>query len=170
MKFLISFSFLLTAFSIISCQHLNKIYIVRHAEKAAEPASDPVLTAEGMARAEALKDYFKDKSILALFSTQKQRTIATLTPLSNLKHLPITYYGNDTLNKFLEGVIRIKKNTLIAGHSNTSVTMLSHFNLPHTIKYIPEDDYDNLFIIEVKNGKAIKIIETTYGASSPVKK
>lgn len=170
MKFLIFIALICTAGCFQSCQTTNEIYIVRHAEKATEPANDPVLTAEGQARAETLNDYFKDKNISALFSTQKQRTIATATPLSKSKHLPIEYYGNDTLKKFLQRVIELKKNAVIVAHSNTSVVMLSHINLPHTIKYIPEDDYDNLFIIKVRNGKAIKIIETTYGAVSPLKK
>jgi len=170
MKFLINTAFLFCILSFGSCLQTNEIYILRHAEKTAEPANDPVLTPEGEVRAEELKDYFKEKKINALFSTQRQRTIATATPLSKSKDLQIQYYGNDTLPKFLQQVIRLKKNAVIVGHSNTSVVMLGHFNLPYTVKYIPEDDYDNLFIIKVKNGKPTQIRETTYGAPSPLKK
>ena len=59
---------------------------------------------------------------------------------------------------------------LIVGHSNTSVMMLDELKLPHTLTYIPDNDYDNMVIIKVKNSKAVKLIETTYGALSLVVK
>lgn len=152
------------------CQTSNEIYIVRHAEKAAEPANDPVLTTEGKQRAETLKELLKNKNIKAVFSTQRVRTSETAAPISRLISVPVQYYGSDTLSQFLQNIILSKRNTLIVGHSNTSVTMVKSLQLPHVVTFIAEDDYDNMFIIEVKNGKAVRIIETTYGAVSPAVK
>ena len=150
-----------------SCESTNNIYLVRHAEKSGEPANDPHLTKEGKQRAETLKDLLKNKNINAIFSTQTNRTEETAKPLSMLLNIPVQYYGNDTLPEFLQTVAALKKNTLIVGHSNTTVTMISSLRFRQTITYINEDDYDNLFIIKVKNGKAVKLTETTYGTNSP---
>lgn len=136
-------------------------------KKIMSPPSDPHLTNEGKLRAETLKDLLKDKNIKVLFSTQRMRAIETATPFSKLTNIPIQYYGNDSLPAFIQNVIRLKKNALIVGHSNTSVTMIGSLNLPYTVTFIPEDDFDNMFIIKVKGGKAVKITETTYGAASP---
>ncbi len=167
MKFIICAALFLSTSFFTSCQSTNEIYIVRHAEKSAEPASDPHLTTDGKFRAETLKDLLKDKNIKAIFSTDKNRTVETATPLSRFLNLPIQNYGNDTLPRFLQGLIGSKKNTLVVGHSNTTVTMISSLRLPQNITYIPEDDYDNFFILKVKNGKAVKLTETTYGTVSP---
>lgn len=167
MKFFIYGLVLLSAALITSCQSTNEIYIVRHAEKTLEPANDPLLTPEGKQRAELLKEILKDKNIKAIYSTRRVRTSETAKPLSALINIPIQYYSNDTLPQFLQNLILAKKNALIIGHSNTSITMIKSLNLPQTVTFIPEDDYDNMFIIKVKNGKAVKIIEKTYGVVSP---
>ena len=167
MKSFICAAFFFSAISLISCKSTNEIYIVRHAEKSTEPANDPHLTNEGKIRAIALKDLLKNKNIKAVFSTATNRTGETATPLSNSINIPIQYYGNDTLRAFVLNIISLKKNVLIVGHSNTVVFMISGLDLPHTITTIPDNDYDNLFIIKTKGGKATKIIEATYGAVSP---
>ena len=167
MKLFVNIAFFLSALFLISCQSTNQIYIVRHAEKSTEPANDPNLTIEGKVRAETLKSILKDKNIKAIFSTATKRTVETATPLSSLINIPIQYYGNDTLPVFLQNVISLKKNALIVGHSNTIVFMISGLDLPHTINSIADNDYDNMFIIKVKSGKAVKIKETTYGTVSP---
>ncbi len=166
MKFFILSACIVFLF-LTSCSSIHHIYIVRHAEKSTEPADDPHLTAEGRLRAEALGELLKDRDIKAIFSTHTNRTMETATPLSKLVNLPIEYYGNDTLPAFLKRVIALDQNVLIVGHSNTSITMISDLGLDHTITFIPDDDYDNLFVIDIKKGKAVKITETTYGALSP---
>ena len=167
MKFFIYATLFLSGLFLISCQSTKDIYIVRHAEKSTEPANDPHLTAEGKLRAETLKDILKDKKIKAIFSTEKQRTVETATPLSKLMNIPIQYYGNDTLKIFLQMVTGLKKNALIIGHSNTCITMISTLNLPYTITFIPDNGYENIFILKIKKRKPVKIIETYYNSLSP---
>lgn len=148
-----------------SCGTGNKIYIVRHAERSIEPLHDPHITAGGKQRAETLKNILKDKNIGYIFSTQTNRTIETATPLSNANNISIRVYKNDTLSNFLQMLIHLKKNILVVGHSNTLLPMLDGLHLSHTIKNIPDSSYDNMFIVKVKNNKAIRLTESTYGTS-----
>jgi phosphohistidine phosphatase SixA len=154
---------------IAGCQSTNTIYIVRHAEKSTEPAADPHLTAQGKQRAEALKEILKDKNIKAIYSTQTNRTVETATPLSKLINIPVRYYKNDSLLKFINSVINLKVNALIVGHSNT-IPMMGEIFPPNKISRISDNEYDNLYTLKVKSGKVIDLSRTRYGQSSgPVK-
>ena len=146
------------------CQPSYKIYLVRHAEKGTEPANNPHLTEAGIKRSETLKDILKYKSIGNIYSTNTNRTLQTATPLSKLLHVDVKFYGMDTLDRFLQQMVSLKSNTLIIGHSNTLLPMLDKMNLQHTLKSIGDFDYSNLFIITLKNGKALKVEEISYGS------
>lgn len=163
MKFIIVFFILLTAVC-FSCQTSTKIYMVRHAEKDTEPVNNPHLTSAGLKRAEALRELLKEKNITHIFSTNTNRTTETALPLSKAIGIEIKYYGTDTLDRFLQHITSLKSNSLVIGHSNTLLPMLDKMNLQHNLKTIGDLDYDNLFIITVKNGKALKVKETTYGS------
>ena len=56
------------------------VLLVRHAEKAAQPADDPPLTQDGRHRAEALAAVIKDAHPTAIITTQLRRTVETAQP------------------------------------------------------------------------------------------
>ena len=148
-----------------------RIYIVRHAEKETV-SQDPDLTAEGKARAEDLAAVMKNNKIEKIYSTETNRTKQTAAPFSAQSGIHIEPYRNDTLQKFLYHILESGKNTLIIGHSNTSLTMLRELSLTPSMNEIPEDDYDNLFIVTLKSrsgpaGFRLKLKESTYGKKSP---
>ncbi len=60
----------------------SKIYLIRHAEKVRTDKSDrdPDLNNKGFIRAENWKDYFFDKDISKIYSTNYKRTIRTVKP------------------------------------------------------------------------------------------
>ena len=151
----------------ISCQQTNHIYIVRHAEKGDEPKSDVYLSPAGRQRANVLKTLLQHKRLEYIFSTKTNRTRETVTPISSETGVPINVYGNDTLGKFVKSILKLKKNMLIVGHSNTVLTMLDSMHVEHSVKNISDDEYDNLFIVSQKNGKVTGLKETTYGRPSP---
>ena len=156
--------FLLGAiFIFISCQQKNYSYLVRHAEKSAAPSGDVYLTQQGRNRAHTLKKLLMSKRITYIFSTRYNRTRETAQPLSEEIGIPINYYSNDTLGKFVQRCLRIKQNTLIIGHSNTLLPILDSFHVAHTKKVIDDKEYNNLFIILMKKGKVINCRETTFG-------
>src|SRR5688500_9156051 len=58
------------------------VFLVRHAEKAAEPREDPPLTDVGRARADALARALGDSGVKAIYTSQYVRTRATAEPLA----------------------------------------------------------------------------------------
>lgn len=143
----------------------NYIYVVRHAEKAVSPAADPPLTTAGQQRAVDLANLLKSKNIGFIYSTNTTRTIATATPLSDTIHKPITLYSPDSTAQLVTRLKSIRSNVLLVGHSNTVLKLLDSFNLSHNLQHIPDDGFNNLFIIKTTRFLKTKIslVETTYG-------
>jgi hypothetical protein len=114
----------------------------------------------------------KNKEIKAVYSTDTRRTKQTAEPFSLQEGLSVQSYKNDTLLRFLYHVLDADQNTLIVGHSNTVIQMLTELDLRPSVKAIPDNDYDNLFIITLKSkdgtgGYKLKLKEKTYGIKSP---
>lgn len=158
------FCLLLSAGLFASCN--NYIYVVRHAEKAVSPAADPPLTPAGQRRAVDLANLLKGKNIAFIYSTNTTRTVMTATPLSDSIHKPITLYSPDTTAQLVDKLKSIHSNVLLVGHSNTLLKLLDSFNLSHNLQHIPDDGFNNLFIIKTSRFLKTKIslVETTYGA------
>lgn len=142
------------------------IYVVRHAEKAVSPASDPPLTPAGQQRAVDLANLLKGKNIGFIYSTNTTRTIKTAAPLSDSINKPISFYSADTTALFVKKLTGIHSNILVVGHSNTVLELLDSFNLSHNLQHIPDDGFNNLFIIKKTRFLKTKttLTETTYGA------
>lgn len=164
MKFVLSFLLFISA-----AAASQTVYIVRHAEKAAQApnmSSDVPLSEAGVKRAEALKNLLLNKKIAYIFSTDKIRTKSTAKPLSDAIGVPVDLYNNDTLPKFIERVKALKKNVLIIGHSNTIDDIA---NALCGEKKVPNDfadtDYDNLLVVKFKK-KKILFEHKTYGAET----
>ena len=125
------------------------IILVRHAEKAAEPAADPALTAAGAERAESLADLVKDAGVRAVISTQFVRTRTTATPAATRHGLAV-----DILDARLTA--RATADSLLARHRGHTVLVVGHSNtVPAIVEALgapkPADicdaGYDNVFIV-----------------------
>src|SRR2546425_12897227 len=99
--------FIITCLLISSCHYKNYIYIVRHAEKSTEPASDVYLTQQGRQRANSLKTILQHKRLVYIFSTKTNRTRETATPISSESGVPINVYNNDTLGRFVKSILKL---------------------------------------------------------------
>ena len=150
-----------------SCSH--SYYIVRHAEKlkaaagsAISAPNDPALSETGKMRAEKLKETLIDKKIKYIFSTNTIRTLNTAKPLSEAIGIKTMLYKPGKDSAFIEQLKRLKKNTLIVGHSNTIddiVNLLCNkINIPADIA---DSVYDNLFIVTYR-GKNISFKQLKY--------
>ncbi|MBK9933510.1 MAG: histidine phosphatase family protein [Cytophagaceae bacterium] len=126
-------------------------YVVRHAEKSTYPKENPELTEEGAARAERLRVFLLEKKIKVVYSTNTTRTINTAKPIADQKRLSIYVYEAKNQDKFIEKLKKLKKNTLIVGHSNTLKPIVNKLAEKELLKKDLEDnEYNKLFVIKRK--------------------
>ena len=166
----------LVIFILLSLVFLNsckptRIYIVRHAEKAMDGSKDPKLTLEGEERAQALALVLRNRKIERFYATETVRASSTAKPLADLMRKSIIHYSNDTMPQFIIKVLDSAVNTLIVGHSNTVLRILYDMGLNPTVKEIGDADYDNIFIVSLRNkngrvGYTMTLDETHYGKPS----
>ena len=123
------------------------VVVVRHAEKVDESA-DPLLSAAGIARTEALGRALKSLDIKAVYVTQYQRTWLTADAVMKARDLKPIQVHSDKTPELAE---RMKKEfpndvVLAVGHSNSVPRLLKILGVTETIE-IAHDEYDNLFIV-----------------------
>lgn len=146
----------------------TKIYIVRHAEK--EAGKDPLLTAAGNKRAGDLMRSLQDASIEKTYVSQYRRTQNTGDSLRLQFNIDTVHYSADTLCDELVASIMehsdFGKTILVIAHSNTIPQIIRKFGVAdYPYGDIADNDYDNLFMITYRNGKA-KLKLAKYGAKS----
>lgn len=159
------------ALCLFSSCNVTRIYVVRHAEKSTDFKQDPPLTKDGQARAADLAKVLNGRKIAKIYSTETNRTRSTAMPLASQLNLPIQYYGNDTLPKFIFRLLDSAENALVVAHSNTVLKILAELELTPNKKEITDSEYDNLFIVSLRYkddrvGYKIKLKETHYGKPS----
>lgn len=132
------------------------IWLVRHAEKADTPAANPPLTRLGQQRAKLLTKNLNGDKISAVYITNFTRTAQTAKPVIDKYNLtPIVYDASDVKNLAAKILQENKgKNVLIVGHSNTIVPTIVALGGESPFASLSEEDYDILFKVTVKNGKA----------------
>lgn len=173
MKFFPSLLLVIFVSSFFSCSSA-KIFFVRHAEKSIVSKIDPPLTPAGEQRAKDLERILRGKKIKHIYSTQTTRTVSTAKPLSESITVPIEYYTHDTMPKFLYRVLESGENALVVGHSNTVLKMIEELDLRPSKKEIPDNEYDNLFVVYLKSkngrgGYSLQLKELKFGSSSTKK-
>ncbi|MEO0557046.1 MAG: phosphoglycerate mutase family protein [Bacteroidota bacterium] len=147
-------------------------FLVRHAEK--QSGSDPGLTAQGQARANALADVLVHAGVDRIISSQFRRTRDTAAPLAERLGMEVEARNldlNDAAGSSAAIALELAASSpgqtiLMVGHSNT----ISH--IASALTGIPMDDlderdYDNLFIV-VREGDSGEFIRTRFGATDPV--
>lgn len=152
----------------ISFGNKAKIYLVRHAEKG--PGEDPLLTSDGNKRAGDLLRAMKNKKIRHVYVTEYKRTQNTGDSIRLQLGIDTVHYLSDTscidlMNKLIANK-DVNKSILIIGHSNTIPLIIRKLGLPDYPKdYIPANEFDNLFLLTFKDGRA-SLKKMKYGAVS----
>lgn len=146
----------------------TKVYVVRHAEK--EAGKDPLLTTAGNARAGDLMRALKDASVQKIYVSQYRRTQNTGDSLRLQFNIDTAHYSADTVcDKLVASIMEhgdFGKTILIIAHSNTIPQIIRKFGFnEYPYGDIADNDYDNLFMITYRNGKA-KLKQAKYGAKS----
>ncbi len=141
------------------------LVVVRHAEKAAEPADDPGLTPVGDVRAAALASLFGKSGVTHLFASEFKRTQATLQPLATACGVSIaTAKAADRrgLVASLEA-LPARAVAVVAGHSNTVPGLVAALTgATHRVE-MAETDYDRVFVITRWDaGAAASVLELRF--------
>jgi broad specificity phosphatase PhoE len=123
------------------------IIVVRHAEKVDE-SNDPLLSAAGTARAEALARALKSLEVKAVYVTQYQRTALTAAPLTTATGLKPIQVQADATPELVERMKKEHPNDVVltVGHSNSVPRILKLLGATETVQ-LGDSDYDNLFIV-----------------------
>ncbi|HEY0156602.1 MAG TPA: phosphoglycerate mutase family protein [Thermoanaerobaculia bacterium] len=142
------------------------IILVRHAEKA-PVAGDMPISEAGIARAKELARVLADARITAIYTTQYRRTRETVAPLAEaLKLTPeVIEAGGKEYPANVIRAIREKHaggTVLVAGHSNTTVDVLRELGMKDP-PFIPEPQFDNLFVCTLIEGAAANCVALRYG-------
>lgn len=152
----------------------TKIYIVRHGEK--EAGRDPLLTAAGNKRAGDLMRKLQYAGIEKIYVSNTRRAQNTSDSLRIQVKIDTVHYLADTLCDNLVNAIMqhsdFGKTILIIAHSNTIPQIIRKFGVKdYPYGDIPDNEFDNLFLITYKNEKA-RLKKMKYGekpgVSSPM--
>ncbi len=150
-------------------ESLTTVVLVRHAEKVLG-VDDPPLTAEGEQRAAKLVHVLGGLEIDTIYSTPFKRTWATASPLA--KALGQEVVETPYSPTYVEDLAR----KIRQEHAGDVVVVVAHSNtVPETIRAlgvaeapaIPDDDYDNLFVVTFSQDSEPRLLALRYGHESP---
>ncbi len=155
---------ILFVFSFLLSNCTSTYYLVRHAERL-DNSKDSPLSEAGNQRAFALKERLENKGIDVVYATKYKRTQQTAQPTADAIQNEYIIYSTDQTYEFVESLKKMKnKDILVVGHSNTVPEMVLYFTADTV--FIGHNDYDDLFIVEMKSGlfgKNTTLEKSTYG-------
>jgi phosphohistidine phosphatase SixA len=147
------------------------VILVRHAEKASQTESDPVLSEAGAQRAKSLAAALADAGVGSVITTNLQRTRLTAADLlAATKLAPIVIQAGGA-NHVADVVAAIRARpagevVLVVGHSNTVGPIITELGGPR-LGNICDSEYSNLFILQMTTPTP-KLIRANYGKPDPV--
>ena len=141
-------SFLLGEISHANC---STFYLIRHAEKIRVDSaeSNPDLNEKGLIRAERWKNYFLDKDVTKIYSTNYKRTYNTVKPLASEKNIEIFFYSASDIeyDEFIKS--NIGDTTLVVGHSNTIPGFVNELIDYEYYQQIDDFNNSNLYVVSI---------------------
>tara|TARA_X000000368_G_scaffold62462_1_gene44206 strand:+ start:663 stop:1157 length:495 start_codon:yes stop_codon:yes gene_type:complete len=141
-------SFLLSDVSHDDC---STVYLIRHAEKIRIDKSerDPDLNDSGFERAENWKNYFLDKDISRIYSTNYKRTLKTVQPLAKQKNIDIVIYSPSDIeyDNFIK--LNAGRTALVVGHSNTIPNFVNKLIDNEYYDQIDDLNNSNLYTVSI---------------------
>jgi len=129
----------------------STFYLIRHAEKVRTNKSDrdPTLNEKGIIRALNWKDYFIDKEISKIYSTNYKRTLETVKPLQEAIGLATILYSPSSID--YKDFISSNKGeiVLVVGHSNTIPNFVNELINKEIYTQIDDLNNSNLYIVNL---------------------
>ena len=133
----------------------STFYLIRHAEKVRVDKSEnnPALNEKGILRAQNWKNYFLDKEISKIYSTDYKRTIRTAQPLATNNNIETIIYSTSDFkfDDFIKS--NIGENTLVIGHSNTIPDFVNELINEEYYTQIDDLNNSNLYVVSICDSK-----------------
>lgn len=148
----------------------DMVILVRHAERAAEPAGDPGLTPAGIQRSQALAQALAGMRVNAIVTTQLRRTRDTVLPLVQATGVPpvaVEAKGGGTadhVQAVAEAVRERSGTVLVVGHSNTIPAVLAALGGPQ-LPDLCETSFHHVFVLQP--GAPARWARFSYGEAGP---
>ena len=146
------------------------VVIVRHADKAAQPAADPPLTEVGTARAQALAEMLRNSNVGAVLHTPTVRTRDTALPTARQFGLTPEVLPLGPAAVHAEAVAEAVrkhagKTVLVVGHSNTVMKYIAALGGP-TRPDLCDHEYNGIYTLVIAHGET-RLVEGRYGPPNP---
>lgn len=140
------------------------IYLVRHAEKAAD-GKDPALTEQGKARAQNIATILQKTAVTSIYSSPTNRTRQTAQPLASRSGLEVQVYDPSAPKALVEKVKAQNGVVLVVGHSNTLPELVRLFGGTPGAG-IADNEYDRLYqLIPGPNGAITTVLLSSVPAT-----
>ena len=146
---------------------VTRLFLVRHAEK--DAGSDPSLTQDGAARAQALSERLADEGVTEIWSTETRRTEETAAPLAAATGLAIQAYDASTLPAFASWLLDTPGVKLVVGHSNTTDALAALVGADPGPAIDEETEFDRLYVIDIDENGIVRSRIERYGAEPAAK-
>ena len=129
----------------------STFYLIRHAEKVRinKTDRDPALNEKGIIRAFNWRDFFIDKDISKIYSTNYKRTLETVKPIEVATGLTAILYSPSSID--YENFISSNKGeiVLVVGHSNTIPDFVNELINDQVYAQIDDLNNSNLYIVSL---------------------
>lgn len=155
-------------------QSTTTVVVVRHAEKATEEGDDPHLSAAGKARARSLARALENAGVSAVITTQWKRTAETALPTAResgatSEVVPVVWDSIPQHAAAVAAAVRRHRGgvVLVVGHSNTVPDIVAALGVERPAE-ICDSEYDRMEIVSIEADDDARLIESRYGAATPV--
>ena len=160
-KYLFLIVFTLSLLSACNSDETTIYYLIRHAEKDRTDKTNrnPNLNEKGLYRSEKWANYFKNKDLDAVYSTNYNRTMQTAKPISNSEKIEIKNYDPSKMYDTIFQIATKGKTVLIVGHSNTTPAFVNKILGEKKYADINDNDNASLYIVTITGDKKTSRIE-----------
>ncbi|USD39475.1 histidine phosphatase family protein [Ferrimonas sp. SCSIO 43195] len=138
------------------------VVLVRHAEKQ-KSGSDPALTQQGEARAQALAKLLQSAQLDVVHSTDFARTRATAAPTAAALNVPVSLYDPRQLEAFANQLKRRGGRHLVVGHSNTTPALVGLLGGEAGDGIDDASEFDRLYILTRNADGQTSTVRLHYG-------
>ncbi|MGA1841460.1 MAG: VWA domain-containing protein [bacterium] len=163
--YLLALALILCSTSVFGENNVTTVLLVRHADRADDY---DYLSLEGWVRAKELTHVARKAGVTVIYSTDTQRTLDTVQPMSHLLGLePIKYDFSDE-DELADQILSTDEGevVLVVGHSNNVLIIAQELGANIISENISHTNYDNLYIVTHYPGDidgSTNIINLQYG-------